>query len=133
MATEVIVTHEFADWYEGLTEPEQNAVERVVDLLEERGATLTFPLSSGIKGSKFSSMRELRIQHRGEPYRVLYAFDPVRQAVLLMGGVKTGQGNRWYEDAIRQADKLFAEYVQETEQRAIDARQKPPGGRNEDL
>jgi len=113
MATEVIVTHEFADWYEGLTEPEQNAVERVVGLLEERGVKLAFPFSSGIKGSKFSGMRELRLQHRGAPYRVLYAFDPVRQAVLLIGGVKTGQGNRWYEDAIRQADKLFAAYLQE--------------------
>jgi hypothetical protein len=56
-------------------------------------------------------MRELRIQHAGKPYRVLYAFDPVRQAVLLVGGVKAGKGNRWYEEAIRLADRLFDEYL----------------------
>ena len=56
-------------------------------------------------------MRELRIQHAGEPYRVLYAFDPIRQAVLLVGGTKTGSGNRWYTQAIRLADRLFAEYL----------------------
>jgi hypothetical protein len=41
----------------------------------------------------------------------LYAFDPIRQAILLVGGVKTGKGKRWYEEAIRLADKLFAEYL----------------------
>ena len=40
-----------------------------------------------------------------------YAFDPFRQAVLLIGGVKTGKGNRWYEEAIRTADRLFGEYL----------------------
>lgn len=89
---------------------EQNSVGRVVGLLGERGPTLEFPFSSGIKGSSFSGMRELRMQHAGDPYRVLYAFDPIRQAILLVGGVKTGNGKRWYEEAIRLADKLFAEY-----------------------
>jgi hypothetical protein len=111
VATEVIVTAEFAAWYEGLSLTEQNSVGRVVGLLEERGPTLEFPFSSGIKGSSFSGMRELRIQHAGDPYRVLYAFDPIRQAILLVGGVKTGKGKRWYEEAIRLADKLFAEYL----------------------
>jgi hypothetical protein len=111
MATEVIVTDEFVDWFEGLTAEEQASVARGVRLLEQQGTTLTFPYCSGIKGSKVPGMRELRIQHRGEPYRVLYAFDPVRQAVLLIGGVKTAMGNRWYEAAIRLADRLFAEYL----------------------
>lgn len=94
MATEVIVTDEFKNWYSELSENEQAAVERVVGLLIEHGATLRFPHSSGIHGSKFRWMRELRIQHAGEPYRVLYAFDPIRQAILLVGGIKTAQGNR---------------------------------------
>jgi len=57
-------------------------------------------------------MRELRIQHAGNPYRILYAFDPIRQAVLLMGGEKTAD-HRWYEKSIRLADKLFDEYLRE--------------------
>jgi len=111
MATEVIATDNLRDWYESLTLGEQEAIDRIVGMLEECGPTLAHPYSSGIKGSKFSAMRELRIQHKGNPYRVLYVFDPVWQAILLVGGVKTAQGNRWYEDAIRLADKLFEEYL----------------------
>ncbi len=57
-------------------------------------------------------MRELRIQHEGRPYRVLYAFDPNRDAVLLIGGDKTGN-NRWYEIFVPVADRLYAEHVKE--------------------
>jgi len=111
MATEIIVTDEFKLWFEGLNELEQEAIVRIIGLLQERGVTLEFPFSSGIKGSIYAAMRELRIQQGGNPYRVLYAFDPIRQAVLLVGGVKTAKGNRWYEDAIRLADRLFGEYL----------------------
>jgi len=76
MATEIIVTDEFKLWFEGLNESEQEAIDRVVGLLQERGVTLEFPFSSGIKGSKVTGMRELRIQHVGHPYRILYAFRP---------------------------------------------------------
>jgi hypothetical protein len=113
MATEITVTDQFKGWFEGLNESEQEAVVRVVGLLEERGVNLEFPFSSGIKGSAYAAMRELRIQQGGNPYRVLYAFDPIRQAVLLVGGVKTGKGNRWYEEEIRTADRLFGEYLRE--------------------
>jgi hypothetical protein len=51
-------------------------------------------------------MRELRIQHQGQPYRVLYAFDPRRAAILLIGGDKTGN-DRWYEEFVPTADRLY--------------------------
>jgi hypothetical protein len=51
-------------------------------------------------------MRELRIQHQGRPYRVLYAFDPRRAAILLIGGDKTGN-DRWYEEFVPIADRLY--------------------------
>ena len=89
---EVVVTDEFAAWYEPLTLEEQESIERVVDRLVELGVALGFPYSSQIKGSPIG-LRELRIQHQGRPYRVLYAFDPKRQAVLLVGGDKTGPGS----------------------------------------
>jgi len=110
VATEIIATDEFRIWFGGLNEPAQEAIDRVIGLLSERGATLDFPLSSGIKGSAYA-MRELRIQQGGNPYRVLYMFDPLRQAVLLVGGMKAGKGNRWYEVAIRLADRLYGEYL----------------------
>ena len=55
-------------------------------------------------------MRELRIQHKGEPYRVLYAFDPRRAAILLLGGCKAGN-DRWYEENVPLADKIYDEHL----------------------
>lgn len=54
----------------------------VVFMLMEAGPALGYPQSTGLNGSKFSHMRELRIRHEGRPYRVLYAFDPVWTAFL---------------------------------------------------
>ena len=57
-------------------------------------------------------MRELRIQHGGAPYRVLYAFDPRRCAILLIGGDKTGH-DRWYERLVPIADRLYDEHLEQ--------------------
>jgi len=81
-----------------------------VGLLEERGPSLPFPYSSGVVTSRHERMRELRIQHRGRPYRVLYAFDPRRTAILLMGGDKTGD-DRWYEKNVPLADRLLDQHL----------------------
>lgn len=62
----------------------------VVGLLENNGPKLPFPYSSGIQPSKHSYLRELRIQYKGEPYRIFYAFDLRRVAILLLGGNKEG-------------------------------------------
>ena len=110
MAWDVVLTTECAEWYGSLSEAEQDSVIPVIDLLEAEGPTLRYPHSSGIMGSAFSHMRELRIQHQGEPYRILYAFDPKRTAVLLIGGCKTGD-NRWYETNIPKADRLYADWM----------------------
>lgn len=59
-------------------------------------------------------MRELRIQSNGHPYRVLYAFDPVSSALLLMGGDKTGNDN-WYKESVPVAERLFAQHLKELE------------------
>lgn len=57
-------------------------------------------------------MRELRVQHRGDPYRLLYAFDPRRTALLLIGGNKAGD-NRFYERLIALADRLYDEHLRQ--------------------
>lgn len=75
------------------------------------GPSLPFPHSSGVKGSRHGHMRELRVQHQGRPYRVLYAFDPRRVAILLIGGEKTGD-NRWYERFVPVADELYDEHLE---------------------
>jgi hypothetical protein len=112
VAWEVEGTDEFAGWFEALTDDEQISVGRVVELLTEHGPSLPFPYSSGIAASRHRQMRELRIQHEGRPYRVLYAFDPRRAAILLLGGDKTGN-DRWYEEHVPVADNLYDEYLKE--------------------
>ena len=57
-------------------------------------------------------MRELRIQHQGRPYRILYVFDPRRTAILLIGGDKTGH-KRWYASFIPVADDLYDQHLRE--------------------
>jgi hypothetical protein len=111
--TEVLVTNEFEQWWDDLNVEEQKSVAVVVTMLGERGVTLPFPYSSAIAGS--AKLRELRIQHGGEPYRVLYAFDPRRNAVLLVGGKKTGR-DRWYDIYVPKAEKLFTAYLRESGQ-----------------
>ncbi len=107
---EVEYVDEFEIWWNGLSEGEQDDVAACVGLLEEKGPSLPFPYSSGIEGSRHNHMRELRIQHAGNPYRVLYAFDPKRTAILLLGGNKTGN-NRWYEEVVPVADKLYDKHI----------------------
>ena len=114
MAWDVEVTDEFKAWWNGLTEAEHVSVERAVLLLGERGPHLPFPYSSGVTGSRHSAMRELRGQHRGHPYRVLYIFDPRRVALLLLGGDKTGD-DRWYEKNVPLADQIYYNYLAEME------------------
>jgi hypothetical protein len=110
---EIQATNEFSAWFEDdLTLAEQKSVTRVVKMLKNFGPGLPFPYSSGISGSKFSHMRELRIQHQGRPYRVLYAFDPRRAAVLLIGGDKTGN-ERWYNKMVPIADSLYEDHLKE--------------------
>jgi hypothetical protein len=107
---EVEYTDEFEKWWDGLSEAEQEDVAAYVTLLEKKGPTLPFPYSSDIRGAKHTHMRELRVQHKGRPYRVLYAFDPRRAAILLIGGDKTGD-DRWYETNVPLADELYDRHL----------------------
>ena len=113
---EVLFGDEFEGWWNGLSEEEQEDVNASVMLLQQHGPLLRFPFSSSVESSKYAHMRELRIQHKGRPYRVLYAFDPLRSAVLLIGGDKTGN-DRWYEIHVPIADKLYTQHIAELKQR----------------
>lgn len=111
MEWEVEYTDEFEGWWTNLSQDEQESIAASVELLEQRGPTLPFPHSSGINGSRHGHMRELRIQHEGRPYRVLYAFDPRRAAILLIGGDKTGN-DRWYDEYVPVADRLYDVHIE---------------------
>jgi hypothetical protein len=110
MDWEIEFTDEFDQWWESLTEPEQESVTFGVDLLAELGPALSRPYADTIKASVYPNLKELRGQHEGRPYRVLYVFDPRRVGLLLVGGDKTGDAN-WYAEAIRKAEKLYAAHL----------------------
>lgn len=112
---EVVVTDEFRMWYEDLADADAAAVYLHVGLLEASGVALGHPYSSAIKGTK-CAMRELRIRSGRKHLRVFYAFDPTRNAVLLLGGDKTGR-KKFYENFVPRAEKLWKEYLEEYERK----------------
>ena len=111
MAWEIEFTDEFGVWWDSLSVPEQEDLATGVDLLESSGPFLRFPQCSGVKESRHEHMRELRLQHAGKQYRVLYAFDPRRCAILLIGGKKAGD-DRWYKRYVPIADGLYDEHLE---------------------
>lgn len=111
MAWDVEYTDEFEAWWVDLDEAEQIDIDAVVGLLEEKGPHLPYPYSSDVKGAKYGSIRELRIQHKGKPYRIIYVFDPRRTAILLIGGKKVG-GRRWYDKYVPLAERIYENHLQ---------------------
>jgi hypothetical protein len=108
-------TDEFGRWWDELSPAEQESVAAIVGVLEQLGPQLPFPYSSEIRQARRHALRELRIQHGGDPYRVLYAFDPRRTAILLIGGNKRGN-ERWYETSVPYAEELFDSHLRELKQ-----------------
>jgi hypothetical protein len=98
---------------------QQEDVAVKVKLLEKAGPALGRPHADTLaKQSRHSNMKELRIVHRGDAYRVLFAFDPRRVAVLLLGGRKADQ--KWYKTAIPAAGQAVRGAPGPDEVRRID-------------
>jgi hypothetical protein len=112
MTWEVEVSDEFTQWYNALNELEWESVNSAVTKLELYGPTLGRPYVDTLVGSKYPNMKELRVQHQGRPYRILFMFDPRRNAYLILGGDKTGDAH-WYVDAIRRAEAIYAQHLKE--------------------
>lgn len=108
---EVEFTDEFGAWWNVLTEAEQIDVMAGVGVLRRFGPALGRPHVDTVASSRHPNMKELRVQHRGRPYRVLFAFDPRRTAILLIGGNKAGKG-RWYNEFVPIADRLYDEHLE---------------------
>ena len=112
--TEVLATDEFRDWYLGLSDTEADSVTISVERLEQLGVALPYPHSSEIRGSGHA-LRELRVAAGHSPLRALYAFDPRRNAVLLLGGSKAGS-KRFYRDFVPRAEAIWEHYLEETKE-----------------
>ena len=103
---------EFEEWWNNLSQNEKIDVDAKVRLLQEFGPALGRPHVGVIKTSRHPNMKELRVQHAGRPYRVVFAFDPRRSAILLIGGDKTGD-KRWYGNFVPIADRLFDQHLEQ--------------------
>jgi hypothetical protein len=110
---DVEVTDEFRAWFLGLEAADADAVAARIELLAADGPTLKRPVVGEIRSSRFAPrMKELRCGTEGV-IRVLFAFDPRRTAILLVGGAKAGGWRQWYIEAVPQADYLYEVYLDE--------------------
>jgi hypothetical protein len=116
MAWAVEYTSEFEAWWDTLSEAEQVEINAKVEMLEEDGPVLSRPHADVITSSRHSNMKELRAKVDERHLRVLYAFDPRRTALLLIGGDKTGDP-KWYERFVRIADDLFDQHLEQLEKK----------------
>jgi hypothetical protein len=109
MSWEVILLEEVEDWYFTLDEDAMVAVTGAIDLLELEGPALGRPTVDKVRGSTFHSMKELR--PAGTAIRILFIFDPRRQAILLLGGDKSGNWKSWYDKSIPIAERRYESWL----------------------
>jgi hypothetical protein len=105
----VLFSVEAEEWLASLTDQEWSSIMASIEMLEEQGPSLGRPAVETITGSRHRNMKELR--SFGGHLRALFAFDPRRRAVVLLGGDKAGDWARWYERSIPRADALYDEYL----------------------
>lgn len=105
---------EYKDWLVGLDEETQDSILVSIRLLQERGPSLSRPYADTLENTNLVNLKELITQHKGKPYRSLYAFDPQRSAILLVGGDKSRKKN-WYKKSISLAEKRFVLHLEQGE------------------
>ena len=112
MAWEVRFHTDFALDYAEFPIPLQEAIADKIELLREHGPSLGRPHADTLRDSRHSNMKEMRIDKWGDFWRIAFAFDPRRQAILLLAWNKRGENERlFYRSFIREADTRFDEHL----------------------
>jgi hypothetical protein len=114
---EVEYTDEFGEWWETLTKDQQNFLDAAIDKLQIAGPALGRPLADTVSGSRYPNMKELR--PIGSHIRVFFAFDPLRTAILLIGGDKSGRWKKFYDEMIPVADALYEEHIEQLRREGV--------------
>jgi hypothetical protein len=112
---EIEFSDEFEKWWRELEPQQQESLDQRMRLLADQGPGLGRPAVDTLTGSKVPNLKELR----ASTLRVLFVFDPRRSAILLLGGDKRGQWTRWYDEAIPEAERIYARHLEDL---------KPKGG-----
>ena len=123
MTWAVLLHDAFDAEFNDLPEAVQDEILAHMGLLKQFGPTLGRPRVDTLKGSRHANMKELRFDAANGVWRIAFAFDPKRQAILLVGGDKSGGSEkRFYRQLIKKADARFNEHVMrmETERRKSD-------------
>ncbi|SCL53929.1 hypothetical protein GA0070617_2512 [Micromonospora yangpuensis] len=112
---QVVLLSPVEDWFLDLCERDALTANRVfeaVEMLAEAGPGLGRPMVDRIQGSRLHNLKELRPGSTGRSeIRLLFMFDPEREAVVLVAGDKAGQWNRWYRENIPVAERRYEQYL----------------------
>src|SRR5688500_11873694 len=112
MEWNIAVADEFAPEFAALAPEVQEEIAALVRLLRQFGPTLKRPHCDTLNGSRYANMKELRFAAANGVWRVAFAFDPTRSAILLVAGDKAGVNEpHFYRAMIRSADARFAGHL----------------------
>jgi hypothetical protein len=109
VAWDIEIAAEVEEFLLGLTDAEFTSIAKSLDALEQDGPRLGRPFVDTINGSRHNNMKELR--SIGGHIRLLFAFDPRRVAVVVVGGDKTDDRHGWYERNVPRADARYDEHL----------------------
>jgi hypothetical protein len=102
----------FAAEAKGFARAVQLEIAALAGLLRQFGPQLRRPHCDTLNGSRHANMKELRFTLPDGEWRIAFAFDPQRQAILLVGGSKSGTSEKqFYRDLIRVADARFSAHL----------------------
>lgn len=104
-------TDTFDRWFASLNDTDRVSVLAALLVLREKGPGLSRPYADTVRGSRYSNMKELRIQSRGDPIRAFFAFDPTRIGIVLCAGNKVGNEKRFYDEMLPVADREFTNWL----------------------
>ena len=115
MKWKVAFHSQFLEEFQDFPENVQDNIFAKSLLLEAYGPQLGRPHTDVLQGSTFANLKELRLEVKGARWRVAYAFDYRRKAILLSGGNKTGKDQlRFYKQLIQKADRRFKDHLADT-------------------
>ncbi|BFO30096.1 type II toxin-antitoxin system RelE/ParE family toxin [Klebsiella pasteurii] len=104
-------TGTFERWFTSLNDTDRASVLAALLVLREKGPGLSRPYADTLRGSRYSNMKELRIQSRGEPIRTFFAFDPARTGIVLCAGNKVSNEKRFYDEILPVADREYTNWL----------------------
>ena len=112
MSWPLLLHDEFSKEFDALSPTVQDELLAMMGLLKQFGPSLGRPRVDTLKGSRHANMKELRFDADNGVWRVAFAFDPKREAILLVGGDKSGGGEqRFYRQLLKKADKRFDDHL----------------------